>query len=150
MTEYYPKITSSLPTDLKSFITVCIYDSPVGQRLNQKLDCKLLKNHKFLVFNKNENMPSDEEAEENTNSERVDRNNGFDDCKIKTKQDDNVAAEFLLDTFTDYPLQSRLNTEFEVIGIVGRGAFGEGEVRLSFILLLYITESPSPTKLTDS
>lgn len=27
--------------------------------------------------------------------------------------------------FTDYPIQSRLNTEFEVLGELGRGAFGE-------------------------
>jgi len=27
--------------------------------------------------------------------------------------------------FDDYPAQSRLNTEFEVIGVVGHGAFGE-------------------------
>jgi translation initiation factor 2-alpha kinase 4 len=27
--------------------------------------------------------------------------------------------------FTDYPVQSRLNIEFEVLGELGRGAFGE-------------------------
>ena len=30
-----------------------------------------------------------------------------------------------LTTFTDYPSQSRLNTEFEVIGVIGQGGFGE-------------------------
>lgn len=30
-----------------------------------------------------------------------------------------------LPKFTDYPLQSRLNTEFEVLGELGRGGFGE-------------------------
>lgn len=28
-------------------------------------------------------------------------------------------------SFTDYSSQSRLNTEFEVIGVIGQGAFGE-------------------------
>ncbi len=30
-----------------------------------------------------------------------------------------------LKSFTDYPSQSRLNTEFEVIGVIGHGGFGE-------------------------
>ena len=33
--------------------------------------------------------------------------------------------EDCLTTFTDYSEKSRLNTEFEVIGVVGHGAFGE-------------------------
>ena len=40
-------------------------------------------------------------------------------------EDQDSESEDNITTFTDYPLQSRLNTEFEVIGVVGHGAFGE-------------------------
>jgi serine/threonine protein kinase len=40
-------------------------------------------------------------------------------CKKNLTDDDD------LQKFTDYPVQSRLNIEFDVIGVVGQGAFGE-------------------------
>ena len=40
--------------------------------------------------------------------------------RYESQEDEEVERKF-----DDYPVQSRLNTEFEVIGVVGHGAFGE-------------------------
>ncbi len=87
-----------------------------------------MKNQKFFILNKNESVSSDDE-QDNKNKNRDQEDSSADKEAVKptkNKQNENLSNEYLLDTFTDYPLQSRLNTEFEVIGIVGRGAFGEG------------------------
>lgn len=111
---YHPQIPTHFPPELKSFFSICINEN--NPRQLQKFDCKSLKSHPFILKNHDT-----DKAVPVTRTHQVSRrrrvSSHFDD------EDDE--DEDIMNTFTDYPLQSRLNTEFEVIGVVGQGAFGE-------------------------
>lgn len=75
-----------------------------------KVDCKLLQRHDYL--SKSHGSSEDVNEVKLIQAKRTISNN-YDD------EDDDLRK------FTDYPVQSRLNTEFEVLGELGKGAFGE-------------------------
>jgi translation initiation factor 2-alpha kinase 4 len=112
--EYHPRVPSSLSPDLRSFISICLRQ--------EKVDCKYLLKHPFIL---KADLDSGSMLMTNTAA----------GCNTKQQQQRNAAKRSLsnhfdeegndLLTFTDYPSQSRLNTEFEVIGVIGHGAFGQ-------------------------
>ena len=109
---YHPQIPASFPPEVKNFMSICINEN-VPRQL-ERFDCKFLKRHPFILKNYDQNQAASSKVVE---GRRRKPSNHFDD-----EDDEDVDC---MKTFTDYPLQSRLNTEFEVIGVVGHGGFGE-------------------------
>lgn len=108
---YHPQIPTNLPPELKSFFSICINEN--NPRQLQKFDCKSLKSHPFLL--KNYDMNQVGAVTDAPEGRRRRKSSRYED-----QEDEDIER-----TFDDYPVQSRLNTEFEVIGVVGHGAFGE-------------------------
>ena len=52
---YHPLIPANLPPELRSFFSICINEN--NPRQLQKLDCKSLKTHPFILKNYNVNQP---------------------------------------------------------------------------------------------
>lgn len=108
---YHPQIPTNFPPEVKNFMSICINEN-VPRQL-ERFDCKSIKRHPFIL----KNYDTNQTAVANKEGRRRKPSNHFDD-----EDDEDIDS---MKTFTDYPLQSRLNTEFEVIGVVGHGGFGE-------------------------
>lgn len=98
--DYHPAVPTSVPPELRSFISICLRQ--------EKVDCKYLRKHPFILQNI--------AISENSKHWAISRRH----MSIHYDVDDDD-----LTTFNDYPVQSRLNTEFEVVGVIGQGGFGE-------------------------
>lgn len=99
ITDYHPQIPQSLQPDFRNFISICTRAD--------KVECKHLLKHQFIL-------------KETAESASIPNKTYKRSISIHYDEDEDG-----LTTFTDYPSKSRLNTEFEVIGVIGHGAFGE-------------------------
>ena len=99
ISDYHPPIPPSLQPDFRNFISICTRAD--------KVECKHLLKHQFILKEAAESASIPNKAYKRSISIHYDED------------------EDGLTTFTDYPSKSRLNTEFEVIGVIGHGAFGE-------------------------
>jgi eukaryotic translation initiation factor 2-alpha kinase 4 len=124
---YHPPIPTSLPPDFRNFVSICINENGGGQL--EKFDCKTLKTHPFLYTATTNPDDNDGDNGGGRGTAAGDNENGPRRRRLRTvsthydEEKDNYDS--YLKSFTDYSNHSRLNTEFEVIGIVGEGAFGQ-------------------------
>ena len=96
----------------------------------ERFDCKSLKSHPFILKNHVNNPPTPIASRRTTSLHHDEgkkthvhlQAQHLSTLRFVLEEEDNDNS---LDAFTDYSVQSRLNTEFEVIGVVGKGAFGE-------------------------